>query len=203
MGASKAYKEAQASTQALTQQLAGLTSQMTGLGGQTTQRGIGLMEPFITQQNMLASGQPGAVMSAASSLLGPIARNYAQARQNIFNEIAPGAARESELARIQREQAAANSAALSGAAWQAPQNLASLGGQLANLGVTQVGTGLSAAYPSMVGSQSIMQEATRQGASTIGAIGDIARLAGSVIAAPFTGGTSLGYGALSASKPRG
>ena len=149
-----------------------------GFAGAERAKGLALQEPLIKRATALSSGDPAAVLQAAAPLITPLTKGYGAAKENIFSAIAPGGARESALAGLEREKATGIAGALGGAAWEAPKELAGLGAGLQAFSLQELGAGLSSGQLAQQGYSNVMQAESAKKAATMGFLGDLVGAAG-------------------------
>jgi hypothetical protein len=176
--------QAQQIQQSTAQEQLNLEQQYAQTAAQYLGYGQSLQQPFVQQQQALASGNPEAVISAAGPQLGNISKGYQQAAENIYNTTQPGAGQQEALAQLPIQQTSQTSSYLNGLITQAPQNLAQLGASYLGLGTTQEGAAQGAGTLSNSAAGSIVQENNQSKASTMSFLGSLAGAA----ASPFSFG---------------
>lgn len=142
-----------------------------------------LQDPYIKQQQSIASGNMGDVTAAMSLPLGTFQQQKAATKEQIMNTMPPGAARDYALAEAERKNTSSTYDFMRAATLQAPKNLAEIGQQEGQFGLAQGGLGFSGLHSALSGANSQlsgkMQADAQQQSSTLGFIGSLAgRLAG-------------------------
>ena len=145
-----------------------------------------LQAPVIDYYTKLASGDPTQIMTASAVPLGNLAKMTQQAKANIM-EMAPGAARTTALAQLNREAGGQQSTLLNQAYLSAFPALQGLASESGNTGLQTAGAGYRGVEGAASSNKDIMQIQQQQKASQLGLIGSLAGAAGS-IAGGFMGG---------------
>lgn len=178
-----------------------LEKQLVDFAMQRYQRGDILQQPLINKLTQLSSGDPNAVISAAGPEIGQIARAGQSASANVFNRIAPGAARDVALSQIPMQQYSQTAGYLNNIINSAPQQLAELGTGQYSLASGATGQGIGAGGAStQAGSAAgntagqVWQEQQQMKQQTLGFLGSIAGLGGSLLTGGLTGGFSGLFG---------
>lgn len=115
-----------------------------------------LMQPYIKQQQDLASGVNGAAaVNAASLPLGSLQAQKAATKQQIMNTIPPGATRDYALAEADRNATSSTYDFIRSATLQAPQNLANVGQTEGQIGLSAAGAGQSGLNTALSGSNNL------------------------------------------------
>lgn len=137
-GAQQAQQQGIANTQlGIANQQQGIAGGLSAFGQSQIGQGAALEQPLIAKLTAEASGDPQALLSAEAVPIGNVAAGYQAAKDNIYNTIAPGAARDYSLAQLERGKATQNATLLN----QAYQGAAPA---LAQVGAANIGTGLQA-----------------------------------------------------------
>jgi hypothetical protein len=99
--------------------------------------------PLQQQQTALASGNRQQALAAAMPVISQISTGFNAAKQNIMNNVPPGAARDAALAQLQTQSAGGIATAQANMVQQAPSTLASLGQGLGGMSLQELGAQLS------------------------------------------------------------
>jgi len=177
------------------QQQLQLESQLAQYAQQRLQRGDQLQQPLINKDTALASGDMATAISAAGPQLGNIAKAGQAAKDNIYNSIAPGAARDFALAQLPMQTYSQSAGYLNSLINAAPQELAQIGTGQYQVGLTQQGQGQTSGQISNTAAGQVGQLEQQQKASTLGFIGSLVGTAGKVA-------TGFDWGSSSASTPQ-
>ena len=151
-----------------------------------------LQSPVIDYYTKLASGDPTQIMTASAVPLGNLAKMTQQAKANIM-EMAPGAARTTALAQLNREAGGQQSTLLNQAYLSAFPALQGLASESGNTGLQTAGAGYRGVEGAASSNKDIMQIQQQQKASQLGLIGSLAGAAGG-IAGGFLSGKGGGGG---------
>ena len=160
-------------------------------------------KPFIDFNTQIASGDRNAMMTAAGIPLSNLQQQYNQSRSNVYDTVAPGIGRDVALTQGARDFGNGNASYLNDAFTQAMRNLYGAGNDSGQMGLQQTGASLNAFQGSNASNQNLINNATQRKASTMGAFGSLANLAGGGIfgmltkgkgasSAPSIGGSSGG-----------
>ena len=102
-----------------------------------------LIQPLITQQSALASGDRSAALSASMPVISKLSAGFTGAKQQIMNTLPPGAARDNALAGLTTQQDTTIGNTQAGLVQQAPQQLATVGAGLGQMSLQELGAQLS------------------------------------------------------------
>lgn len=131
----------------------------------------------------IISGDPGATQTAAAPVVGQIASGYQAAKDQIYNQVPAGAARDVALAKLPTEQNSSISSAINSIFLQAFPTLANLGSSAGAQAVQEFGGALSGLSGASSTQNNVMQAQAASKASTMGFLGQLAGAA----ASPFAG----------------
>lgn len=204
-GSQKAQQQGIANTEiGISGQQQNIAGGLSAFGQSQIGQGQSLENPLIAKLLAEASGNPQALLSAEAVPIGNIAAGYQGAKDSIFNNVAPGAARDFALSQLDRTRATGNATLLN----QAYQGAAPA---LAQVGAANIGTGLQAqggalsGFAGATGSASaaestvnnIIQQQEQAKSTTMSFLGSVIGAGGSAL----TGGL-LGHGGGGMSTPR-
>lgn len=188
-GPGAAYNQAQATQQQVSQEQLGIAQQQNQLQGENYQRMLTLEQPYIQQQQALATGSPQAALQAVAPQVGTIASGFNAAKERIMNSVPAGPARDYALAQLPLQENTAQAGILGQAVAQAPQNLANVGAGFGGYSLQEVGASLSGLSGANTTSSAVAGEANQAKANQIGMWSGLAQAAGS--AAGGLSGTDL------------
>ncbi len=175
-------KESTNTQRTITQEELNILREQNALQRQSAERGQQLLQPSINRYRALVSGGPAAFREAAPQI-GEIDSGYTAAKENIFNTIAPGAARDSALAGLERDRATAKSGFLNDITMGAYDKLAAIGSGDLSYGLQQLGAALRAGEGASYSNQAQMQNETARKAATMNLLGSAIGAGGSVATA--------------------
>jgi hypothetical protein len=178
MGGGKSDAEKQ--QEQLTQQKMQQDQQLYDWSKARTDKMDALMSPAISFAQAIASGDPTKTMQAAAVPLGNIASGFKATKENIYDTIPSGAARDFALAGAERDKQSQTASTLNQSFLQSLNTLFNAGGQQGQFGLQQLGAGLRAGESAMQGNQSLMQADAQRKATTMGFLGSLAGTAGKV-----------------------
>lgn len=138
-----------------------------------------LLQPLITQQTSLASGNRQQALAAAFPVLSKLSEGFTGAKQNILNSMPAGAARDRALADLATQTYSSIAGAQAGAVQQAPQTLAGIGSNLGNMSLQEWGAALAGLQGGEATNADAMKAKVQQQASLLNFFGSLAQAAGS------------------------
>ena len=160
------------------------------LGGfeQEFARAAELEQPQIDLLRAIISGDREQIARLLSLPLAEIARQYQVAREGIFRNVPPGAGREYALAQLEREYPAAVSQQVRQLWTQAFPELAGIGTQARQTSLALLGGGMRAQEAAASHLYDLLELAARRRGSTLGILGSLAQLIGSLVGLGAIGG---------------
>lgn len=160
-------------------------------------KGMDWLDPMVKRLTGLIGGDNAETMRTAAPAIGRIDTGYTQAKESIFDKIAPGAARDFALAGLERDRATSKAGYLNDIVTQAYSDLGTLGtgfvsGSFQPLGATaRFGEGASSS------NQSLMQAENQRRQGTLNFFSNLVGAATGGLAnfmKPASGGPSGGSG---------
>jgi len=139
----------------------------------------------------MAVDDPTKTMQVAMSPLSNVTRSQAAAKQNIFDSVPEGAARDFALSGVARDAPAQKAEVLNNTWLQNLQMLLAAGGEQGNFGLQQYGASTRYGEGANASNSVAMNAATQRKAATMGALGQAAGMAGQMAAGGTTGGKTL------------
>lgn len=185
-GPSSTQKQAEQTQMQISQDQLALSKQYSDMLQGRLQQGDVLQQPLISYLQKLSSGDPNAVISAASPQLANISRGSQQAKEQIYNTVPAGAARDFALSELPVQTGEQTSSYLNQIINQAPQELAQVGASQYGVGLNLGGLGQGSAQIAGTQAGQVGQLEQQTKASTTGFLGSLAGAA----ASPF----SFGFG---------
>jgi hypothetical protein len=128
---------------AISGQQLGVASQAAGQQSQLYNTFLQDIQPLQAQQTALASGNRQAALSAAMPVISQLSTGFNAAKQQIMNNLPPGAARDAALAQLQTTSAGGIATAQANVVQNAPNVLASLGSNVGGMSLQELGATLS------------------------------------------------------------
>lgn len=153
-----------------------------------------LMQPAIDFNKALSSGDMNAILPAIAQPLGQIATAHRAAKENVYNTVPPGPARDFALAQIERQAPAARATAINSAYNNSFDKLANIGSGLGAFSLQELGAGLRAGESGVQTRSGIMQQDAQGKAATLGFLGSLAGGAGAAAGGAFSRPRSSGMG---------
>jgi len=138
-----------------------------------------LQKPSVDFYTKILSGDPTARMTAAAPLMGEVSRGARAAKEQIYDSVPHGAARNAALAQVPRDTNAKSAEALNNVYMGAFPALSSLGTESGQVGLQQTGAGFRGVEGSATTNNSVIDAQQKQKAATLGMIGSLAGVAGS------------------------
>jgi hypothetical protein len=179
-----------------------IAQRQAGLSEENYARMLEMEQPLIDRAKKLSSGDPSTVMQAAGAYINPLTTGYNKAKTDIYEAIAPGAARDVSLASLAKEKNTGIAKGMADVTWQAPEQLASLGAGFGAYGLQQLGAGLNASGQASSGYNTVMQAQAAQQKNKMQMWTGLASAAGGMIPGNFAksmgGGNSSGGGSTDA-----
>lgn len=140
-----------------------------------------LISPLITQQSDLASGNRQQALAAAMPVISQLSGGFSGAKQNILNNMAPGAARDRALTDLGTQMYTTIGGAQAGAAQNAPTILANLGNTVGNMSMQELAAALNALQGGSTTNYNTGQMAAQQQQAMLNFFGGLAQTAGGMI----------------------
>ena len=147
-----------------------------------------LQAPAIAFNQALSSGDPAAVLKALAPQAGNQSQATATAREGIFENTGPGAARDIGLAQNQIQGANQFANLESNAELQSFDKLANIGSGLGSFSLQELGAGISAGSAASSANQVSINAAEQSKASTLGFLGNLVGAGGALGAAKLGAG---------------
>ena len=180
MGGKSSYQKDLEKQQADTnQQFLNIAKTQTEQGNQELAQRKQLRQPFIDQQTAFASGDRKAIINAASPAFSQINAASQQNRSNIQNNVT-GAERDFLLNENDRDKTNSTYSYIAQLFGGAPQNLAALGSENAQVGLAQGNAGMSAFGQSANLGNNLIQQENQRRQATLGFVGNLFGVAGSL-----------------------
>lgn len=193
-GQSSLQRQAEAQQMDVSRSQLDLMKQYADFSQQRLARGDALQQPLINKDMALASGDPNTVLQAAGPQLGQIAKAGQAAKENIFNNIGPGAARDFALSQVPMQTYSQSAGYLNQLVNQAPQDLAALGTGQYSVGLTQAGQGQTSGQISNTAAGQVGQLEQQTKSSTLNFLGQLAGAGGKAFGLGGFGGFGGGGG---------
>ncbi len=146
-----------------------------------------LEQPLIAKETALAGGDPKAALSAAAPSIGILAGGFQNAKDQIYNNVPAGPARDFALANLERQKATGISSFMAQEVNKAPEVLANVGQGLGAFSLQELGASLSGYSGANTTAGSVENAANQQKATQLGFLGSLAGAAGMA-----AGGGALG-----------
>lgn len=171
----------------ITQQQIGIEQQSLNQSTEDRESRKALQQPAIDFNSALASGDPAAVMKALAPQLTGLSQARSTARENIFEGLAPGAARDVSLAQNDVSNANAVAGLRASQSLGAMDKLANIGSGLGSFSLQELGAGISAGTAASGSNKAVMDSQEAAKASTLGFLGTLAGAGGNIAAARMKG----------------
>lgn len=177
-----------------------------GLSQEDRARMLQYVQPYTQQLTALTSGDRNAALAASMPVVQQVSAGFQGAKENIFNQLPAGPARDAALANLEAQKGTAIGGTQAQMVQAAPAQLATFGsGLFGPLSTTELGASLSGyqsagssyggagtAYSGAASTAgNVVQEEEQRKANSMSTFGGLAKLAGGIALAPFTGGASL------------
>jgi hypothetical protein len=137
-----------------------------------------LEQPLIAKETALAGGDAKAALSAAAPQIGILAGGYQNAKDQIFNNVPAGPARDYALANLERQKATGISSFMANEVNKAPEILANVGQGLGAFSLQELGGSLSGYSGATTSAGATMQAENSRKEATLGFLGSLAGAAG-------------------------
>jgi hypothetical protein len=157
--------------------------------------------PLQAQQTALASGNRTAALSAAMPMISQLSTGFNAARQQIQNNLPPGAARDTALANLQTQSAGGIATAQANAVQNAPNVLANLGSSLGGMSLQELGAQLSGLSGGAQTNLGAGQMAAQQQQSMLNFFSSLIGSATNLIPGTGGGGSNPTMGSATSSTP--
>ena len=151
-----------------------------------------LLKPAIDIYGKRASGDPEQVMSGISTIVGEQDAQYKAARENIERSLPPGPAKNSAIAKLERERAGASGRLIVSSIDTAIDKLANIGSGIGSFALNEAGAGIRSVEGAAQTQSAILQTEAQGKAATMGFLGDLAGAGGSIVGGLVGGGKSGG-----------
>lgn len=145
-----------------------------------------LTAPLVAKETALAAGDRTAATAAAMPTISKISAGYQGAKQQIMNNLPPGAARDTALANLETQKATGIAGAQAGMVENAPEVLANVGQGIGAFSIQELGAALSGFSGASTSNSSAANMEMQQSQAKWGPIVGLAQAAGSAV-----GGTDL------------
>lgn len=178
-------KQAENQQRQLAQQQYQQSQELYNFAKQRTAQMDKLQAPAINYATGMASGDPEKMAWAASVPIGNITKSYRASRENIYDSVPSGAARDFALAMNEKGRTAATGTAMNQGFFEALNTLMQAGGAQGQFGLQQMGAGLRAGEASGSTANSLIQAGNQRKAAQMGLLGNIAGAAGSAAGGYF------------------
>ena len=165
---------------AITQEQIGIANQQNALQQQNYDRMVQLQQPEVTRQTNLASGDPTSILTAAQPTISQVSGGYNAAKSNIFNNIAPGAARDKALADLEASKATAIGNTEANLVNEAPAKLANIGAGYGSFSLQELGAAINSLGGASNSNQSVLSAQENAKSSTMSFLGSLAGAGGSI-----------------------
>lgn len=139
-----------------------------------------LIRPLVSQQTDLASGNRSQALAAAMPIISQLSGGFAGAKQNIMNNMAPGAARDRALADLGTQMYTTIGGAQAGAVQNAPTTLANLGTTVGGMSLQELAAALNAMQGASSTNFNTGQMQAQQQKAMLDFFGGLAQTAGGV-----------------------
>jgi hypothetical protein len=137
-----------------------------------------LMKPSIDFFTSLAGGDKTAMNTTLAPQTASITKSFTDAKNNIMDSVAPGAAREFTMGNLERDKANATAMLPTNAFLQSIDALAKIGQGQGNFGLQQLGAGMRAGEGSAATAGAVQQADAQRKAAQMGLLGQVAGAAG-------------------------
>lgn len=177
MGSGK-NKQAENNQNALAASQLKTNQEMLGFFKDRTAKMDTLQQPAIARFQKIASGDPTAMISASAVPLGNIENSYRASKENIYDSVPSGAAREFALAGLSRDKGANISGTLNQGYLNAFNALLGIGKDQGAFGLQEAGAGITSGQAAGQTNQSLMDASAQRKASQMGLFSSLAGAAG-------------------------
>lgn len=188
-GPSSTEKQAEQMQLQTSQQQLALESQYAQYAQGRLAQGDALQQPLINRDKALVSGDPNTVLQAAGPGVGQFAKAGQASKDQIYNNLPPGAARDFAQAQSTMNTNTQTAGYINNLVNAAPGELAQIGTGQYSVGLTQAGQGQTSGQISNTAAGQVGQLEQQSKASTLGFLGSLAGAAGKA-----AGGFSFGGG---------
>ena len=171
-------KQAEAQSRQITSQQLQQQQQLYDWSQQRTAKMDELQNPAIKYAQGMTSGDPEKIAFAGAIPVANITKSFNATKQNIYDSVPSGAARDFALASAERGKNADIGSTLNQGFFESLNTLMQAGGAQGNFGLQQLGAGMRAGETAQQGTQLLMNQAQQRKATQMGFLGSLAGAAG-------------------------
>lgn len=190
-------KTAETQSRAIADKQFALMKEQTDAANQRAAKMDSFQQPMVDFYKGLQSSDPTTRLIAGSIPLGNITQSQRAAEGNIFESVPEGPARDFALSQAKRQGAGEKASTLNDLFLKSLSGLAGIGSEQGQFGLQQLGAGARFGEASAAGNQALSQQAVQRKSATLGAVGQLAGIAGGLATGGMFGGGASGGGSKS------
>jgi len=158
----------------ITSQQLGVASDASKKAGDDYSQYKALLQPLLTQQQALATGNRDQALSAAMPVISKLSSGFSGAKASIMNSMPAGAARDRAMADLSTNMYTGIGGAQADAVRQAPSTLANVGQSLGAMSLQELGAALSGYQGASSTNQSAAQMTAQKNQALTNFLGSLA-----------------------------